>query len=235
MRSTRSSRLSAYADTASARPIIGGSAVAGMAVAALANPAAADLQIWSVGLALPQIASSDPASMDINLTASFSAAFRINFFGTGAGDSQVFWAPNDNLSFINFFDTNSPAIWVASMTVDANALAGIASNSGTTTHEWRHATSSHAPRHFIQTNIFAGETGAFGIRFIDGSDYYYGWVEVSEDANGIITVERWALQDTANTGAQYLPSGGGAVPGLGGLAALAMGAGGVRRKRQRVA
>jgi len=236
MRSTRSSRLSAYADTASARPIVGGSAVAGMAVAALASPAVAGLQIWSVGVALPQIEYDDPAAMDLQLTADFNTAFQINFFGTGSGEDQVFWAPNDNLSFINFSTYNDPAIWLTTFTADANAMNGFASADGDTYHAWLAATDSHTTSNHIQQRISSGETGAFGIRFNDGSDYYYGWVEVSMDADEIITVERWALEDTANTAAQYTPGGGGgAVPGLGGLAALAVGAGGVRRKRQRVA
>ncbi len=235
MRSTRSSRLSAYAGTASARPIVGVSAMAGMTIAAVASRAAAGLQIWSVGVALPQIDYDDPASMDLQLTADFNTSFQINFFGVGSRADQVFWAPNDNLSFINYSGENDPAIWLTGFTADANAMNGFASADGYTFHVWKAATDSHTTSQEIQARLNSGETGAFGIRFQAGADYYYGWVEVSMDADEIITVERWALEDTANTGAQYLPSGGGAVPGLGGLAALAVGAGGVRRKRQRVA
>ncbi|MCP4796429.1 MAG: hypothetical protein GY885_09760 [Phycisphaeraceae bacterium] len=56
---------------------------------------------------------------------------------------------------------------------------------------------------------------------------------MSMDANQFITVERWALESTANTAAGYSPAGSTAVPGLGGLAALAIGAAGVRSRRQR--
>ena len=81
--------------------------------------------------------------------------------------------------------------------------------------------------------IRPGETGAFGLRFVASGDFYYGWAEVSMDADQIITVERWALETTANTAAEYSPAGSTAVPGLGGLAALAIGAAGVRSRRQR--
>ena len=232
------SRLSSYTRIAGTPSVAGGSLVAGVVIAAIPGQATAGLQIWNVGQALPQIDNSDPASMDLQLAATFNSAFQINFFGTGASDDQVFWAPNDNLSFINYRSStnNDPAIWAATVSIGADALDGVASIRGSTSHAWYRATSNHTTSQDIQNQIQSGETGVVGIRFISGSDYYYGWVEVSEDANGIITVERWALEDTANTAAQYTPGGGGgAVPGLGGLAALAMGAGGVRRKRSRVA
>ncbi len=51
-----------------------------------------------------------------------------------------------------------------------------------------------------------------------------------------ITVSRWAYEGDVNTGINTpAASGGGAVPGLGGLAALACGAAGMRRSRNRVA
>lgn len=225
---TQSPRLLSYARIATAP-----------CVAMAAGQASAGLQIWTVGQALPQVNSAgSPASMDLQVVATFNSAFKINFFGTVAfGDDQVFWAPSNNLQFINNSDSESdPAIWRNSVLIGADALNGVASNVGSTIHAWYGATTVHQTYHDINSNISAGETGAFGIRFVSGADYYYGWVEVSEDANGIITVERWALENTANTAAQYSGSGGApAVPGLGGLAALAMGAGGVRRKRSRVA
>ncbi len=223
------SRLSSYARIA-AVPTVAGAAVTG-----LTGHAEAGLQIWSVGQALPQ---NQASSQDLQLAATFNAAFKINFFGSGPGGDQVFWAPNNNLSLINYSTGNDPAIWAATVLIGANALDGVASIRGSTSHSWYRATSSRTTSNDIHKQIESGETGAFGIRFEDSGDYYYGWVEVSEDANGIITVERWALEDTANTAAQYTPGGGGgggAVPGLGGLAALAMGAGGVRSRRSRVA
>jgi hypothetical protein len=53
-----------------------------------------------------------------------------------------------------------------------------------------------------------------------------------------ITVSRWAYEGDVNTGISTPAAsggGGGAVPGLGGLAALACGAAGMRRSRNRVA
>ena len=233
------SRLRNYARIAVTPSGAGCALATGVAVAVVPGQATAGLQIWNVGQALPQITSSAPASQDLALTATFNTAFQINLFGTGSISSsygdQVFWAPNDNLSFINYGGPsgNDPAIWVSTVNVGADALEGMASNGGYTTHAWDAATNSHTTSQDIQNRISSGETGAFGIRFVDGADYYNGWVEVSMDANNFITVERWALESTANTSAQYSPSASPAVPGLGGLAALAIGAAGVRSRRQR--
>ena len=232
-------RLKNYTTIANTPSGAGCALATGVVVAIVPAQATADLQIWNVGQALPQISSSAPTSQDLVVTATFNTAFQINFFGTGYSSNssadQVFWAPNNNLSFINYYSSasNDPAIWMATVNIGANALDGVASNRGYTQHFWYGATNSHTTSNDIQNNINSGETGAFGIRFNDGGDYHYGWVEVSMDANGIITVDRWALESTANTAAEYSPAGSTPVPGIGGLAALAMGAAGVRSRRQR--
>jgi hypothetical protein len=227
------SRLKNYSRIAGTPSVAGCSLVTGVVIATIPGQATADLQVWNVGQALPQISSSSPASLDLALTATFNNAFKINFFGTGTNSDQVFWAPNNNLSFINYSNRNDPAIWVSTVNIGADALNGMSSNSGNLMHSWDQATNSHTTSNDIHVNINSGETGAFGIRFVDGADFFYGWVEVSEDALGVITVERWALESTANTAGQYSPAGSSAVPGLGGLAALAIGAAGVRARRQR--
>ena len=235
-------RINNYARIASTPSAAGCTLVTGVVIAAIPGSATAGLQIWNVGQALPQISYAAPASLDLLLQATFNTAFQFNFFGTtdnGDAEDMVFWAPNNNLSFINYGSTasstagNDPAIWMNTVLIGPDALNGGISNYGYTYHFWYGATNSHTTSNDIQSAIFAGETGAFGIRFVDSGDYYYGWVEVSMDANQFITVERWALETTANTAAEYSPAGSTAVPGLGGLAALAIGAAGVRSRRQR--
>lgn len=230
-------RLKNYARIAGTPSAAGCSLVTGVVIAAIPGSATAGLQIWNVGQILPQIDNNAPASQDLALQATFNTAFQINFFGTaGVGDSdvdQVFWSPNNNLSFINYPYGNDPAIWLNTVLIGADAFNGVASNGGEITHAWSGASNSHTTSNDIHKKINAGETGAFGIRFVASGDFYYGWAEVTEDVTGLITVERWALETTANTAAEYSPAGSTAVPGLGGLAALAIGAAGVRSRRQR--
>ena len=66
--------------------------------------------------------------------------------------------------------------------------------------------------------------------------YNYGWFEldVSVDAAGAsLTIERWGYETEVDTAASI--PGGAVVPGPAGLFALAMGAAGIRGRRQRVA
>ena len=65
----------------------------------------------------------------------------------------------------------------------------------------------------------------------------FGWVDltIGEDENGklTLTINRWAYESDPMASAQI--PGGNPVPGVGGLLGLAMGAAGVRRRRERVA
>lgn len=90
------------------------------------------------------------------------------------------------------------------------------------------------------------QLGTYYVGFkVQGSDFLfrYGWVEYVYSSNNpnVVTVSRWAYQSDGSgavagaTGTVADGGGGGAVPGLGGLAALAMGAAGMRRSRNRVA
>ena len=66
--------------------------------------------------------------------------------------------------------------------------------------------------------------------------FNYGWFEldVSLDAAGVtLTIERWGYETDVDTAASI--PGGPVVPGASGLLALAMGAAGIRGRRQRVA
>ena len=63
-----------------------------------------------------------------------------------------------------------------------------------------------------------------------GADYLYGWIDVglSNDLN-TLTIYGWGVNTTPNAG---LFAGEVPAPGVGGLAMLAMGAAGIRRKRR---
>ena len=70
-----------------------------------------------------------------------------------------------------------------------------------------------------------------------GGTYHYGWLDVTvglnENDDFFLTINRWAYESDAETAASI--PGGTVVPGVGGLAALAFGAAGIRRRRERVA
>ena len=65
----------------------------------------------------------------------------------------------------------------------------------------------------------------------------YGWADITLSSALSVTVHAWAFESTGGSilAGQTESSGGTPVPGLGGLAALACGAAGLRRKRNRVA
>ena len=71
-----------------------------------------------------------------------------------------------------------------------------------------------------------------------GGETYYGWIDYTLsmfEGEYTFTINGWAYNDVANQGiiAGQNTAAGSAVPGLGGLAALAIGAAGVRSRRQR--
>ena len=79
-----------------------------------------------------------------------------------------------------------------------------------------------------------------------GSQNYYGWIEYTLQLDGaanernrfLFTINAWAYNDVGDEGilaGQNTAAGSNVVPGLGGLAALAIGAAGVRTRRQRIA
>ena len=74
-----------------------------------------------------------------------------------------------------------------------------------------------------------------------GESTYYGWVNYTLsffEGSFSFTINSWAYNDVSGEGiiaGQNTAAGSSVVPGLGGLAALAIGAAGVRSRRQRVA
>jgi hypothetical protein len=75
----------------------------------------------------------------------------------------------------------------------------------------------------------------------NGSEAFYGWINYTlsySEGSFTFSINDWAYNDVADQGiiaGQPTAAGSSVVPGLGGLAALAIGAAGVRSRRQRVA
>lgn len=90
-------------------------------------------------------------------------------------------------------------------------------------------------------DLDAGSNKLLAFRVEEGTDTFYGWIDYTLSFNDIysgytFTVNAWAYNDVSGQGiiaGQNTAAGSQAVPGLGGLAALAIGAAGVRSRRQR--
>jgi hypothetical protein len=205
--------------------------------AMLASPAAdAALQIWNVNQTI------SPASFGEQ--ASFNAAFQIFFASSGGGPSNLrdryFWGPGNNLSFVNNGTSTftSGGITYSSVGNDPARLpSGVVVGPvipGSQTGTWLRATSTNNTDNDIQGEWSPGDHGYMGIRFDDNGNYNYGWVDMTMNPDGTVTVNRWALEDTV--GASVTTPGAVPEPGTGALLALlAMGATGLRRRRQSAA
>ena len=144
-------------------------------------------------------------------------------------------------------DAGSMRFWAfdsASQTISWNAAGYDKSNRG---YGGRSAFGSSST-FMMGTGVSAtGNYMGFAVQNEDTGTYVAGWVQMAFDfsagnvANGsYVTIMDWSFNtgdvNTSITMPGSPPQGGsGAVPGVGGLAGLAMGAAGLRRKRQRVA
>ncbi len=86
-----------------------------------------------------------------------------------------------------------------------------------------------------------GTDNLLALNLSSGSQTYYGWINYSLSkfqGEYTYTINSWAYNDVAGQGiiaGQNTAAGSAVVPGLSGLAALAIGAAGVRTRRQRIA
>ena len=86
-----------------------------------------------------------------------------------------------------------------------------------------------------------GTDNLLALSLSSGSQTYFGWINYSLSmfqGEYTFTVNSWAYNDVAGQGiiaGQNTAAGSSVVPGLSGLAALAIGAAGVRTRRQRIA
>ena len=94
---------------------------------------------------------------------------------------------------------------------------------------------------FHQGGLTLGADKLIALQLGADSQTYYGWVNYSPsrfEGEYTFTINSWAYNDVADQGiiaGQNTAAGSAVVPGLGGLAALAIGAAGVRNPRQRIA
>ena len=94
------------------------------------------------------------------------------------------------------------------------------------------------PAYYRWTNPDANGTKYINFLIEDGGAFTYGWIQLDWDLNGAndwsVTISNWAYTSDGPLAAGDT-AGSQAVPGLGGLAALAIGAAGLRGRRQRMA
>ena len=204
--------------------------ISGMATAAVACSNSADAAVYSqvVGQTLnttPTISLS-AADLDPSFSPNFLVNFRASYITGGLGDRYL-WAPGTPMDFIN----NGSALDNDPGRLSPNVLVSAAP----AINVWARALNFQRYSHDIQYAWGAdGDTGFAGIRFVDGANFYYGWIEMTRLARGSIRVDSWALESSPNT--PILTSDrGGAVPepASAGIFALAAGAAGVRALRRR--
>jgi hypothetical protein len=166
---------------------------------------------------------------DVSLTASFNTNFLIEFAsagGPGSPSDRYFWGANGNLEFINRSSGGNDPVKVAGgVTIGPTSLAGGSA--------WYGAESPRGTSNDLQASdgeFNPGDQGYLAIRFDDGGDFYYGWVDLTRANVGILTLYRWALEDVANV-AVVTPVPEPTVPAL---SLLALGATGLRRRRRAV-
>ena len=81
-----------------------------------------------------------------------------------------------------------------------------------------------------------GDSGFLALSFDLDGETVYGWAHISLSADALsLTVHGWAFEDSGEGILAGQTEDATPVPGIGGLAALACGAAGLRRKRNRVA
>ena len=161
--------------------------------------------------------------------------------GSQSGGLQIATANRPDAGSMRFWSLDS-----ASQTISWNAAGYDRSNSG---FGGRYSFSVVDIYTFMMgTGVSAtGNYMGFAVQNDNTGTYVAGWVQMAFDysagnvANGsYVTIMDWSFNtgdvNTSITMPGSPPQGGsGAVPGVGGLAGLAMGAAGLRRKRQRVA
>lgn len=174
----------------------------------------------SAGVVIVDLGSTVGSGVTIDLSAAVGGAPAGAYGGQIAGNGTNFTGGSDEFNGSNFYVNNStnPDGWFgASETVSANAVSG----------GW-----------FSGGNIGVlamGDTGYFGFRLpnVNAEAWTYGWIEAYNN-QGTLEISRWGYESVTGMGAAT-PLQSQAVPGMGGLAALACGAAGLRRSRKRSA
>ena len=172
----------------------------------------------SAGVVIVNLGSTVGSGVTIDLTAAVGGAPAGAYGGQIFGNGTNFTGGSEELNGSNFFVGSGTADgWFgASETVSANAVSGGWYSGG-------------------NIGVLAmGDTGYFGFRLPRAnSTWTYGWIEAYNNG-GTLEISRWGYESVIGTSAAT-PLQSQAVPGMGGLAALACGAAGLRRSRKRFA
>jgi len=200
---------------------------------ALTAGSAAALAATGLAGADIQTSSGEPVSININQQLTILFSIDGEQFVAGNVTSQVY----GTTSFTNFtagftgtaFDFN----WkIVSSGVAVDNGLGFTGNSGLE-RRYAHTSVTHST-----TDLPLGTNKLIAFS-LESTETHYGWINYSlaQETDGYaFTVNSWAYNDIAGQGifaGQNTAAGSSAVPGLGGLAALAIGAAGVRSRRQR--
>ncbi len=160
----------------------------------------------------------------------------VDFYGTGANMNLSIWRPtsgtytyayfNNPRSYVDTGGTLTNSMGVMNM-VDAGAF-------------WQETSQvqQYVGSERIWTNPDAVGTKYVNFRIDGVSATMYGWIQfdwdITDSNNWSLSISNWAYSDEGPLAAGDT-AGSQAVPGLGGLAALAIGAAGFRGRRQRMA
>ena len=155
----------------------------------------------------------------------------------------------------NLLDNTDTSSWYMSAKIGGNSGfaygTGAISNGMTISTSFLNGSVANVRYYSVTNNVASLSTtsGALGagsnkllaFRVEEGTDTFDGWIDYTLSFTDIysgytFTVNAWAYNDVSGQGiiaGQNTAAGSQAVPGLGGLAALAIGAAGVRSRRQR--
>ena len=195
------------------------------------------------------LAAAGLAGADI-MTSSGSTAVtlnagRINLFSLGdidfyAANRRVGHWSTSGTGYAQLSPSSSVFLWNLAMVDSGVSIGtGFSGQSGIALQMYFTNSALSTTYGGLQGKMDLGENQIVGFSFSDSGESYYGWVNYTlsmfEDEFTFI-INSWAYNDVANEGiiaGQDVAAGSNAVPGLGGLAALAVGAAGVRSRRQR--
>ena len=173
----------------------------------------------SAGVVIVNLGSTVGSGVTIDLSAAVGGAAAGAYVGIILGSGTVFSGGSSAANGSSFFlqsSTHNNGWFGASETVSANAVSGSWTDGGS-------------------VGVLAiGDTGYFGFRLPRAnSTWTYGWIEAYNNL-GTLEISRWGYESVIGMGAATTGQSQ-AVPGMGGLAALACGAAGLRRSRKRSA
>ena len=185
--------------------------------------------------AAADIASSEPGDIKIGLNAGATILFSLDGKNLRALNGTTTEGISSYLFTAGLFATGFDFNWaIVSEGVTVDSAFGFTGSEELIRSYYYYSTSD-----FGSSGDLALGTKNLLAFSLNNTETHYGWIEYSlaiSSSSFEFTVHSWAYNDVAGEGiiaGQTTASGSSAVPGLGGLAALAIGAAGVRSRRQR--